>query len=463
MKLKQIAEDFSALGITCYFVGGYVRDSLMGIRSDDKDICLVGVKDKSVVEKIIGKYGIITPEIGKNFPNWLAIIDGEKIDFALARTEKLIGNNRKAFECSTEDVTIEEDLSRRDLTINAIARNILTDMYIDPFGGMDDILDGIARETSNAFGEDTLRVYRTARFIARFNLRPTPSLIRMCKSLKPTDISDERVGMELMKLFTLPADTKVSKFFYFLKDIDWLGYHFPELEACIGVPQSPKNHPEGHVFIHTMHCIDAAKDWFMRAVMLCHDLGKATHTTLDGINWSEFKGIRHGAQNPFIGKIQSIGHEEAGVPLCKAMLKRISFTNHDVINRISTLVKLHMIRAVYTTDNAQKIVRRHLRELMNMEIPYELLVETVRCDLAGRPPLDPINPEIGQELAKELLESGAMTPIVTGKLLQSLGLKDGPEMGAITKKALELQDRGTLNSDNWRERLIQSGFKILKL
>lgn len=460
--LKHIARDFNENNISMYYVGGCVRDEILDIPTDDIDICLVGVEDKKLVEKVVRKYGSITAEIGKNFPNWIAIINGHKVDFALARKEKLVGGTRKEFECSIDKVTIEEDLYRRDITINAIAKNVLTDEIIDPYEGIIDLEDKVARPVSEAFAEDTLRVVRAARFIARFNLTPSKSLITLCKQLNPKDISNERVGMELMKLFKLEPGTKVSKFFYFLKEVGWLQYHFQELYDLIGVPQSSKHHPEGDAFVHTMHCVDVANDWFMRTVMLCHDLGKATCTTFGGYSWQEFKINPDFDMNNHSYKIQSIGHESAGVDLTRRMLKRIHLTSHEIINKIGCLVELHMIRAVYSKDNEQKIVRRNLRKLMHYELEYDLLVETVRCDLAGRPPLLPINPDIGQELAKKLIEDDDMKPIVTGRLLKETGIRDGEEMGKMIKTGLDLQDRGVLNRDNWRNRLIGSGFKSLK-
>lgn len=459
--LKQIARDFNENNISMYYVGGCVRDEILDIPTDDIDICLVGVENKKLVEDIVRKYGNITAEIGKNFPNWVSIIDSHKVDFALARKEKLVGGTRKEFECSTDKVTIEDDLYRRDITINAIAKNVLTDEIIDPYEGIIDLEDKVARPVSEAFAEDTLRVIRAGRFIAKFNLTPSKSLITLCKQLNPKDISNERVGMELMKLFKLESGTKVSKFFYFLKEVGWLQYHFQELYDLIGVPQSPKHHPEGDAFVHTMHCVDTANDWFMRTVMLCHDLGKANCTTIDGIDCKIWEGDKQG-YSVYDFKIQSIGHESAGVELTRRMLKRIHLTSHEIINKIGCLVELHMIRAVYTKDNEQKIVRRNLRKLMHYELDYELLVETVRCDLAGRPPLLPINPDIGQELAKKLIEDDDMKPVVTGRLLKETGIRDGEEMGKMIKVGLDLQDRGVLNRDNWRNRLIGSGFKSLK-
>ncbi len=446
-KLEEIAKEMSQHGIDSYYVGGTTRDEIMGIPVDDIDICLVGVTDPKVVTTILEKHcDKIVSEAGSRFPVWIGIFGSTKVDYALARKENLVGKTRKDFDVNVSCVTIEEDLKRRDLTINAIAKNVLTGEFIDPFNGRFHIEKRVAHYVSSAFQEDSLRVLRAARFVARFELMPTATFIQMCKNLKPTDISNERVGMELMKTFKTVS--KPSLFFDFLCQVGWLGYYFQELENCIGVPQDIRHHPEGHVYTHTMHCIDHAQDWFTRAVMLCHDLGKAETTTIDGLDYRihQMAGTylnRHIVQK---FKIQSIGHEERS-DLGKAMLKRVFFASHDVINQIGCLVELHMVR---TSDNKHhKVVRRTLRKLLAYKLEYKQLVEVCRCDICGRPPRPCFTPDIGQAIAEELLEEGAMTPIVTGEDMLALGLK-GPDIGNVLDICLELQDRGTLRKDNWK-------------
>jgi tRNA nucleotidyltransferase (CCA-adding enzyme) len=401
-----------------------------------------------------------------SFPIWIVEIEGEKYEFAMARKERKVGQSRQEFECEVNNVTIEEDLFRRCLTINSIAKNMITGEIVDPYGGVSDLSVKMARATSYAFAEDTLRVYRAARFIARFELLPTDGLIKICRDLSPEDISNERVGMELMKM--LKTAKTPSKFFYFLKEIGWLQYHFPELHATIGVPQSPIHHPEGDVFTHTMHCIDAAEGWFYRAVMLCHDLGKATTTQIDGEDFQSIRaeGYSHTFElkrNPTV-KVTAYGHEEAGVQLTKDMLKRIHFSNHDTIDQIACLVELHMIRAIISQDNHEKILRRTIRKLMKHDLKYHTLFKVIVFDLAGRPPKTISVVQTYDELfglrAYDIEESDEMTPIVTGKKLIEIGMQPGTEMGKIIIHALELQDRGTLKKDNWEKVLKGCGYKF---
>jgi tRNA nucleotidyltransferase (CCA-adding enzyme) len=471
-KLKEIALWFSNFGITLYIVGGAVRDELMGNPIEDVDICIVGEYVPSAIANDflnLQTHGLIdnfTPVHG-SFPIWIVEIDGEKYEFAMARKEKKVGQTRQEFECEVNNVTIEEDLERRDLTINAIAKNIATGDIIDPFCGMVDIRSKIAHPCSTAFKEDPLRVYRAARFIARFELRSTEVLIRFCEDLKPDNISNERVGIELMKM--LKTAKKPSLFFNFLREVGWLQYHFPELDACIGVPQNPTHHPEGDVYTHIMHCIDAAQGWFYRAVMLCHDLGKAIVTEIETINIKDvhpemFEDI---LKYPQAYKIIAHGHEKEGVQLTKDMLKRIFFADHKTIDKIACLVELHMIRATMSDNNSDRIIRRTMRKLIRYNMYYYELLNVISYDLQGRPPkLAPDDMTLFFDLhgdhAAMLQSSGSMLPIVTGKVLVDLGMEPSPEMGKIIDHALELQDRGTLTKDNWRTVLKGCGYKFFQ-
>jgi len=431
--------------IKSYYVGGCVRDELMGIETDDIDICLVGVTNPRQVEDILLEHcESVTPLVGQKFPVWIADIDGQKVDFAMARKETLVGGTRKDFDVVTEGVTIEQDLARRDLTINAIAKEVIHGEYVDPYMGRDHIAHSFLTPTSIAFKEDSLRVYRAARFLARFpEFQPSVELFTMCKSMEPTDISAERVGMELNKM--LKTAEMPSVFFMFLRQVGWLPHHFKELHDCIGVPQSPLHHPEGDVFMHTMYTLDEAKDWFTRICMICHDLGKVSTTTIG--DYPLTKGVFYNKDLP----IKSIGHETEGWKPTRAMLTRIHFADKKTIRQIETMVELHMIR----TGVSEKVIRRTLRKLMAKNLTYEQLVEVCRCDLSGRPPLAKYTPDIGQHRAKELLESNAMEPIVTGEKLMEIGYTQGREMGSLMGKALEWQDRGTLNEGNWKQMIKQ--------
>lgn len=472
-KIINIAQGLKDLGIKSYFVGGYVRDKIMGKESNDIDIVLVGNCDRSFIQTTLdfmvstGTLESVTMDVGK-FPVWIAKVGEHEIEFAMARVERKTGDYRTDFDCITEGVTLEQDLLRRDLTINAIAQDILTEEIIDPHGGIYDIAGQVLRHVSEAFSEDTLRVYRLARFASYFpNFSIAQETHDLCRTLFP-DISAERVGIELMKVMKNAVEP--SRFFYILVRLGWLNYHFPELQNLIGVPQSPTHHPEGDAFVHTMHCLDAANGWFLRIVMLCHDLGKAVTTEIDG---HPYKSALYETAKLRLGqpvKISAIDHEKEGVPLTRTMLQRIHLCDHATIRQIATLVELHMVRA-YIKDKEktiQKVVRRFLRVLLEKGLTYMDLAKVVYCDLAGRPPLPPVAleqvyVEIGGNLADALIANDEMTPIVTGDILIKEGLKQGQRLGEIKKAALKYQDRGTLRKDNWRQVLRGAGFKEIKI
>ena len=176
MKIIQIAEIISKSGGRLYLVGGYVRDILLGLSSHDRDYCVTGLSQKlfeSLFPEAISQ--------GKSFPVY--ILNG--CEFALARKEKKTGDKHSDFICdSSPNITIEEDLFRRDLTINSIAIDVLTGEYIDPFQGIEDIKNKLLRHTSSAFKEDPLRVYRVARFASQLNFQVASETLNMMNSMK---------------------------------------------------------------------------------------------------------------------------------------------------------------------------------------------------------------------------------------------------------------------------------------
>lgn len=425
--INTIAKELASIGVSSFFVGGCVRDHLMGLSVEDVDICLVGANDIEPIEAILNKHSKCSERVGNSFPVWIVTIGGEKFDFALARCEKKSGNTRKDFSVETENVTIEEDLKRRDITVNAIAQNILTDEIVDPFGGIGDIHSGLIRHVSDAFGEDPLRVYRVARFAARFGFKIAPETITLMSQMEHTGISPERVGMELKK--AMVQSKTPSVFFETLREIGWLKYHFAPLEALIGIEQDPQWHPEGCAFRHTMCTLDQANDLLTRVTMVCHDLGKATTTVFRNGHWT------------------SPGHAAAGAEPTRAMLMGIKLMDNHFIDQVVFLVKHHMIHT--ETPISKKRVMRLMREMEKIGLEYENLVEVCRCDHSGRPPIAPETPEIGQEWLEDIRTNNLNKVIVTGNMLLQLGFQQGKELGDELKKLRDLQDSGILNWGNW--------------
>ncbi|MUJ24718.1 multifunctional CCA addition/repair protein [Aliivibrio fischeri] len=256
-----------------YLVGGAVRDSLLNIDVKDKDWVVVGSTPQEM-----GSLGYQT--VGQDFPVFLH--PKTKEEYALARTERKSGQGYKGFTCYAEpDVTLEEDLLRRDLTINAIAQADNGE-FIDPYNGQQDIIDRTLRHVSDAFTEDPLRVLRVARFAARFHhlgFTVAPETMNLMKVLvdsgELSHLTAERVWQEWQKSL---SSQHPEIFLSTLKECGALSIVLPELDALFGVPQPEKWHPEIDTGIHTLMVAQQAallsQDLPTRFAAQVHDLGK---------------------------------------------------------------------------------------------------------------------------------------------------------------------------------------------
>src|SRR3990167_4743881 len=236
-----------------YLVGGAVRDKLLGLPLQDRDYVVVGATPEEMAAQGY-------QPVGADFPVFLH--PRTKEEYALARTERKQGHGYKGFTVySAPDVTLEDDLRRRDLTINAMAEDEQGKL-VDPYGGAADLKAGVLRHVSDAFVEDPLRVLRVARFAARFSGRgfrvadETLALMRqMTQSGELNHLVPERVWQEVERALGEPAPTG---FFAVLRECGALAVLFPELEALFGVPQPAEHHPEIDTGVHTLLLLEAA-------------------------------------------------------------------------------------------------------------------------------------------------------------------------------------------------------------
>lgn len=286
-----------------YTVGGAVRDTLLGLPVQDRDYVVVGATPEDMLAQGF------TP-VGKDFPVFLHPSSHE--EYALARTERKTAPGYRGFVFHTEkDVTLEQDLIRRDLTINAIAM-AEDGTLVDPFNGQQDLQSRIFRHVSTAFAEDPVRILRVARFAARFTdftVAPeTNALMRQMVEAGEIDaLVPERVWQELSRGL---MESQPSHMFAVLRKCGALERILPELDALWGVPQPALHHPEIDTGIHVMLVVDhAAKQKFslpIRFAALMHDLGKGLTPPQE---W------RHH------------GHEGRGLPLIEAVCERLKVTN----------------------------------------------------------------------------------------------------------------------------------------
>lgn len=260
--------------LECYLVGGAVRDALLKEPAGDRDWVVIGANPEEMIERGFRP-------VGKDFPVFLHPVSGD--EYALARRERKTGPGYAGFTTdSGSDVTLEEDLSRRDLTMNAIAQDAKGNL-MDPFGGAQDLSNGVLRHVSGAFVEDPLRVLRVARFAARYRRRgfavapETLDLMReISESGELASLVPERIWQETCRALGEPDP---SEFIRVLQRCGALIHIFPEIAALEDVPQSAKYHPEGDAFVHTLMVLDTAteisQDPEVRFAALVHDLGKA--------------------------------------------------------------------------------------------------------------------------------------------------------------------------------------------
>ncbi len=262
-------------GGRAYLVGGAVRDKYRNIPAHDRDYCITGFTEK-IFEEVFPN----APRFGRSFPVYSVAISGKNCEVALARTEKKSGTGYRGFKVRFDpSVTIEQDLFRRDTTINAMAIDILSGELIDPFGGREDVLNKKIRAVSEHFTDDPVRALRAARQSAQFAFDITDDTfdaMRLC-AFELKDEPGERIFAELEN--ALHTD-KPSIFFRNLERAGLLHVTFPEIDNLRGKIQPVEFHPEGDAYEHTMQIIDEVaavnKKPRVRFAALAHDLGKGT-------------------------------------------------------------------------------------------------------------------------------------------------------------------------------------------
>lgn len=344
-----------------YVVGGAVRDELLGRPSDDRDHVVVGSAPETLL-------AMGFKPVGKDFPVFLHPETHE--EYALARTERKTAPGYHGFTFhAAPDVTLEEDLARRDLTINAMARDA-EGRVIDPFNGQGDLAARVLRHVGPAFAEDPVRILRLARFAARFaDFSVAPETVALMQGMVEAGEVDhlvaERVWQELAKGL---MENKPSRMFEVLRQCGALARLLPEVEALFGVPQRADYHPEIDAGIHTMMVIDqSARRNFPLAVRyaaLCHDLGKAL-TPADILP-------RH------------IGHETRSVALCQVLGERLRVPGEC---RDLALLMARYHGSIHRADELRAATIVELFEkcdALRRPARFEQLLDTCLCDYTGR-------------------------------------------------------------------------------
>ena len=232
-------------------VGGSVRDALLGEPVKDIDIEVFGLPVRELENLLTPHYPV--DEVGKAFSVFK--IRGIDIDISLPRRESKSGEGHKGFAVEGDpNMDRREAAGRRDFTVNAISWDPVEDRIFDPFDGLADLERGILRHTTERFSEDPLRVLRAMQIAARFSFQVFSDTVELCRRMEPENLPLERIFEEFRKL--LLKGREISVGLDFLRSCGWLR-NFPELDSLIGCEQEPEWHPEGDVWIHTLHCMDA--------------------------------------------------------------------------------------------------------------------------------------------------------------------------------------------------------------
>ncbi len=347
-----------------YVVGGAVRDELLGRSVADRDYVVVGATPDAMVAQGFRP-------VGRDFPVFLHPETNE--EYALARTERKSGRGYHGFTFhAAPDVTLEADLARRDLTINAMAR-APDGTLIDPYGGEADLRAGVLRHVSAAFAEDPLRVLRVARFAARLGFAVAPETEALMRAIVAGGelalLTPERIWQELARALMEP---RPSRFFSELRRAGALAALLPEIDAMFGVPQPIAHHPELDAGVHVLQAIDfsaAAGDPLpVRYAVLAHDLGKAA---TDPAQWP-----RHIAHEARSARLADALSHRLRVPGDCSELARLAARYHGVVQRALELRPATLLDLLLAAD----AIRRPER--------LDGLIRVCAADVLSRPGRD---------------------------------------------------------------------------
>ena len=440
--LHTISKALKTNGAKAIVVGGSVRDHFLKLPIKDYDIEVYGLENLEALEKILSDFGSVNL-VGKSFGVLKFVHEKEEYDFSFPRLESKVGAGHRGFDVTVDgQMDFKTAARRRDFTVNAMGYDIEAKAFLDPFNAQRDIDSKILRHIDDdSFVEDPLRVYRAVQFAARFGYALAEETKELCKEMVQKgmleELPKERVNGEWKKL--LLKSPKPSLGFELMKTLGVLKY-FPELKAIIAVPQSPKWHPEGDVWIHTMMSLDAMSQLCRSGcphpddqnskeklkllfATLCHDLGKAVTTNIDDN-----------------GEIRSIGHEKAGLEPTKSFMYRLT-DEHNFIDSLLPLVEHHLKPSQFYAQGAKSPAIKRLATKVNIEA----LVCVAKADFFGRTTEEAKKGvyEAGEwllEKAKQLkVAQSPLENLLQGRDLIALGLEPSALFKLILNDVYELQ------------------------
>ncbi len=428
---QRVAQAVEQAGGKTYYVGGFVRDRLLGKENKDVDIEVHGI-DVHTLESVLDGLGERLT-MGASFG--IMGLRHYELDIAMPRSERAIGRGHRDFEVIVDPfIGPERAARRRDFTINALMEDVLTGEVLDFFGGVQDLKRGRIRHVDpTTFVEDPLRVLRATQFAARFGFEVAPKTRELCATMDLAALPGERIFGELTK--ALLKAKRPSVFFEELRLMEQLGLWFPEAEALIGVAQHAAYHPEGDVWTHTMQVLDRTAELKGEAkyplgillAAVCHDFGKAAVS-------QEVNGVMH-----------AYGHETEGVPLASRFITRIT-REQKLVSYVRNMVELHM-RPNQLVANGSKA--KSYMHLFDASVCPEDLLLLAKADHEGRVSANGLDvPEdyaaTENRLRTMLAEYRRRMdqPYVTGKDLVEAGFAPGLAFGEALSHAHKLRLAG---------------------
>ncbi len=451
--ILDIARSINESGGAMYLVGGWVRNHLMGLPSEDFDCEVYGIEMERLF-KLLERHG--KPNlVGKAFGVVTLTLGGLPYDFAFPRTESKTGPGHKGFTVVPDSrLTFAQASSRRDFTVNAMGLKVPEMTLVDCHQGLRDLQAKVLRHVSPAFAEDPLRVLRAVQFAARFEFDIAPETQEFCRTLPLDELPMERLYGEFKKL--LLKSQRPSIGMEWLRKLDLLD-HFPELKALIGVQQDPEWHPEGDVWVHNNKVLDEAAalrtaeydEGDNLALMfgaLCHDLGKPLTTQFSEGRW------------------RSPAHDVMGEAPTRSFLGRLT-REIGLTEKVVALVREHL-RPSQLYKTRTEIKPGAIRRLA-LRVDIEKLVRVAKADHFGRTTPDAIAREFpaGEWLLEQSRQLDVLRqkpkPFLTGRYLLSLGMKPGPNMGRLIQESFELQLDGQLpdvtTAELWAQMQLHAG------
>jgi tRNA nucleotidyltransferase (CCA-adding enzyme) len=443
--IQSIVRRVNQAGGRALLVGGAVIDIIDGRVPKDWDLEVFGLSFAQLESTFLDKSPNL---VGKAFGTMklsATECDGLDVDINVPRIDNHVGLGHSDLLVKTDpSMTVDEACRRRDFTINAMALDLSTGLIVDPFGGLKDLQDGLLRATdTRLFSQDPLRGLRAMQLLARKAKVVDPTTMGLIRGMADSfpHLAKERVHEEFRKLLLKAPAPSVG--LEFLRESGWIA-HFPELANLVGCLQHPEWHPEGDVWVHSMHTVDSAAwvrdnadlpDGWTEAFMfgtMCHDVGKpSTTVTPELVAAGQFPKERLWT---------AWGHDRAGMPVAESFLRRM-MNNKDIIEKTTSIVGEHM----QPWNLFQGEARNPSWKRLHNRIRLDVLGWMCKCDSCGGPSVSIGDPDFEHKTSQmcwdRFSEFGAdpIAPLLMGRHLIGAGVKPSRMFTPMLNAAFEAQ------------------------